>query len=1250
MFGRFVRAAMALSTLALFGTSCAMDHAPHGLRETPSGPGPHVRYDLSHRPLPDIPLPTDTATFADPTSRTGLRINASLVASTAIERAARVRFDELEGWGTFAPISVSFDVDRSDPAYASYDGPAIDLANIKRRHVGDDFDFANDAIYLVNLETGVPTVVDLGAGNFPYTLKKLDQYWPNDSRESERNLLFETRDETAGGKVTSYSAAADTDQDGVLDRPNIDDLHACPDADPICDDVKSASYGDASCFEKRRSRDRCIADHLLTFYERETDTLILRPLVPLAEMTRYAVVITDRTVDGLGHSVKSPFDFVYHATMQASAKRVLDTINDPSKAAYFGDIAGTGLDHVAFLWSFTTQPTVDDMKRLRDGLYGKGPFARWAEQYPARFEIARGVGLTAGLVDGKQEDPAWTSSDKAKAAGCGGQVDDLYVVKYDALKSQMRTLLTQGFGFEEGPGVEQLLRSYDHIDHMVIGTYRVPFLLRGGPQSKDPNSSFHVNFESGEGEVGEDTVQFWMVVPKETEKFHQPFNVNLYGHGYTGNFSELLIYAGNMAEQGLATVGINAVNHGLAFDPGTAIGAKALLAGACIAPFYDALTSVRARDLDNDGIPDSGGDFWSSYLFHTRDSVRQSILDHIELVKILRSFGSGGQMMCRSANTGWDKPATEPCDVNADGKGELAGDFDADGRPDLGGPSATYGTWGESLGGILSGIHGAIDPYVTTAVPGSGGGGLTDIGIRSFQGGVVEAVLLRIWGPLLVTVPATERPTCQTNSKPGDHCTVCGADQVSLRWVMPDVNGTGELEVTCLDPSAIDQTTLFVQNKSTGEVRCARVDDEHRLRVGLPTSIGDAVELSFYEGRDAVKSYATCEPTLAVGTLPKTVVNTWGKGRFSSGATNALGTETCSAPTCSAFQGSFVGEGDPLSAPAEGFGELRQTPALRRFIQLAQAALDPGDPISFAPYYSLKPMPDPFGNVGAPHALLTLDTIGDMNVPLNSGIAFARASGALPFLTPDGGAKYPEFAAYATPPELYEALGKRTPNQVLLDEHVIEGITKLARHPAAAACAASQNAKGPDGTFLSAEGEVKQCFPTDCTEATEGSSDTRRCYYDTHCDFGAHTCVPNALGSERCEEALADVDDLDEGASKYFEQNASVPLRLARYAGASSSSTEAWAPRLRGVPHGDDLAFTPEPGKPLTALLDAYIVPEGVHTFVNGEPCQGFDHGTYLTNLTGHFFMSNGSDLYYLSHPKTHHCLENVATCEFMKP
>lgn len=1247
--------ALSLSVVA----SCD-ENAPDGLRRTPSGPGATVRFDLAHTPLPDIPLPSDTATWPDPTSRTGLRINASLIAPTDIERDARQRFDQLEGWGTFSPITVSFDLADKGGKPRGPGDAALDIANIKKRHQHDDYDFADDAVYVIDLTTGVPVALDVGNGNFNYTLKNLDKYWANDTRVTERNLLFETIDETKHGSITkdTFKPSADTDFDGVLDVPNLDDPFACPDPDPTCDDATdTANYGTPECLAKRRQRDDCMSDHLLTFYERETDTLILRPILPMKEMTKYAVVLTDRLVDANGDAVKSPFDFVYHASQEATAARVRDVMNDPKVAAYYGNIAGTGLDHVAFTWSFTTQPTVDDMKKLRDGLYGQGPFKKFATDYPAQIELQRAVGLVAGLQKGATDPPGWQQDTKF---GCDQKAQNLFIIKPDQIKDVLGRLVIEGFGERDGPKTQELLRTFDAVDYMMIGTYKSPFLIEGGPQETDPKASFHLNYQTGEGEITSDTVQFFAIVPKETAQFHQPFDVNIYGHGYTGAFIEEIIYAGLMAKHGLATIGINAMGHGLDFgDTATDTVVQGFLGSTCVAPFYDALLLGRARDLNRDGRVDSGADFWSSYLFHTRDGVRQSVLDHIQLVRIMRAFGTQtGKALCRSDKTGWANPASEPCDVNGDGTPEVFGDFDGNGKPDFGGPDAHYGTWGESLGGILSGIHGSIDAYVTAASPGSGGGGLTDIGVRSFQGGVVEAVLLRVWGPLLVTVPADQRTPCTSASKDSDRCTVCNADEISLRWVMPDNNDTGELEIECLSKAEIQDTTVLVYNQTNDELRCARVDDAFKMRVGIPASIGDRITLSFYDGVDGVKDYGSCEPTFPSDTKPRTVVASYGRGRLVAGTSNAIDSASCQAATCNSFQGLFFGEGEPLTSPAEGFGQIRQTPSLRRFIQLAQIALEPGDPISFAPYYAIRPMTDPFGKVIAPHALLTLDTIGDMNVPLNSGIAFARASGALPFMRPDQAAKYPDYANYVTPDALYQALGGHTPNQDLIDHHVIEGVTKLARHPAGAACATSANAKPLDGTFVWSDGTTKSCYPKGCTAETESSSMTRVCYEETHCDTTAGSptegqCLPNQLSQVTCDEALFDADNLDEGGQLYFEQAAPVAHRLARYTQPATPSTiaDVWAPRISGAPGSADGGFVPDPSRRLTGLLDAYIVPGGVHTFTNGNPCEAFDAGTYLTNLVARFFMSDGSDLYYLSHPTTHHCLDtSEVSCGYLSP
>jgi hypothetical protein len=1245
-------------TLLLVAPSC-FDETPGDFGRTRSGPGATVRYDLGHKPLPDIPLPNDTATWPDPTSRTGLRLNASLIAPTNIEAQARKNFSQMEGWGTFAPIWMSFDVPAGEADYQGYKGAALDLTNVVARHQGDDYDFGDDAVYLINLKTGVPMVLDVGNGNFPLTLRELDKYWANDTRNTERNLLFETIDETNRGAITEYAPEHDTDFDGVLDVPNLVQVDACDDPDPRCDDRSHPDYATDECFATRRERDQCIADNLMTWYERETDTLVIRPLLPLDEMTQYAVVITDRLIDGRGNPVKSPFEFVFHATQGDNARRVSTILNSPSVASYYGDLHGTGIDRVGFVFSFTTQPTVDDMKRLRDGLYGHGPFARWAEQYPATAEIQRTTGLNDGLAEGATDAEGWVDSELGKAAGCPEKVDNLWIVKYDGLRDKMKQLVEAGFGVDAGPDAQLLLRKFDNVSHFVFGTFKVPFLLEGGPGSIDPNAAFNINYTTGDADETSDTVQFWLVVPKETDKFKAPFDVSIFGHGYTSTHLEQILYAGNMAEHGIASIGINAMGHGLEIGVGEATAAVGALGGACYAPGFDAFKLGRMRDLNHDGEPDSGGDFWSSYMFHTRDGVRQSILDHLQLVRIMRQWGQAeAGMTCRNDAEPADRVIV-PCDTDGDGELNLAGDFNNDGVVDVGGSDAVITTWGESLGGILSGIHGAIDPSVTAAVPGSGGGGLTDIGIRSFQGGVVEAVTLRLWGPLVVTVPAEERKTCTPTSKDKDRCTVCADGQLSVRWVLPDVNGTGEVEIDCLEQGQISETTVRVVNIDNKEVKCARVDDEHRFRVGVPATFGDRIVVQFYEGRDVVDSYDGCR--IPEGTPLKLALEKWGVGRFPQGSSNPVNTAACGGASCASFQGVFFPEGSQLTSPGDGFGLIRQTPALRRLMALAQAAIDPADPISFAPFYAIKTMTDPAGNPIPATALLTLNTIGDQNVPLNSGIAFARASGALPFLRPDQAALYPEYIDYVTPAALFKELGK-TPNQQLIDQHLIEGITKLGRYAtgdrqdAINRCIGSANYDPEGSVYLDSEGATVACWlDKGCTEETESDGDTRICAGDVQCDFNSGRCVPRALFKERCEEALYDADDLDEGKQLYFEEAAPVPHRLARLTASARDAgvNGVWAPRLRGAPFvSDDQGWSPQqaPEGRLTALLNAYTVPQGEHTFVNGNPCHSFDHGTYLTNLVARFFQSDGTDIYYLSHPATHHCLEaSSPSCEYQQ-
>ena len=59
----------------------------------PSG-GPAVVWDIEAKPLPEIPLPNDSATRLDASSTTGRRLNISEDASTELERRRAADSDE----------------------------------------------------------------------------------------------------------------------------------------------------------------------------------------------------------------------------------------------------------------------------------------------------------------------------------------------------------------------------------------------------------------------------------------------------------------------------------------------------------------------------------------------------------------------------------------------------------------------------------------------------------------------------------------------------------------------------------------------------------------------------------------------------------------------------------------------------------------------------------------------------------------------------------------------------------------------------------------------------------------------------------------------------------------------------------------------------------------------------------------------------------------------------------------------------
>jgi hypothetical protein len=974
---------LGLLALVVVPTACVSEEAPQGLRPTPPGDGPRVVFDMFARPLPVIPLPNDVATWPDPDSPTGRRVNASKVAPTGMERRARDLFDSLDGWGTYGSLSIPFD--------ARIDLPEF-LRTFRDATGRPDYDSRDDAVYVVDLTTGLPAILDTGEGNFPIALDDPNRYYPNDSRGGQSNIAFETVDETVTG--------VDTDFDGVLDRPNLLDR----DGDGLgVDDVDQV-------------------DDLVTFYEMETDTLLVRPLVPLAERREYAVVVTNRLRgDDNGQPVRSPFDWTNHVEQTERLAPLEDLLSQHTDL-----YGGLTVDDVAFAWTFTTQTLTADLVAVNMGLRGEGPFAASLRDFPQELDLQELFGTEYASCDP------------------GSYPTNRYIVPAERFVEIARRVATEVLDVAE-EDADPLLESFEHIDYLTIASFKTPYLLEGEPVCvqttcdplvdttcptsgqrelctpyDDVNAEWHLNTRTGQIGVGVDEVAIWIAVPKEVPEkdYVQPFPVAFYGHGYTSSALESVGFAGNLARSGIASIGITAAGHGLGLEGVLEDLARAIFDTNCVAPLGNAALTDRARDLNSDGVKDSGGDYWTGYVFHTRDMVRQSVVDYQQAIRILQGF---------------DGTRSSGLDFDLDGTIDAAGDLDGDGTPDFGGPDNDYYAWGQSLGGILSMIVGAADPAVTATAPTAGSAGLIDVGIRSRQGGVKEAVILRIMGPLILGAKTEENAEAPGTPRVnvGDSAeenTSCEIGQTSLWFVVPDLNSTGVVEFACSDQYAPGDVVVAT-NLDNAEVRCAKVGidpalpGDTRFRLGLPSDVDDHIELAVYDGATIPDDFVygeVCDPPGA----PKERLTT-----FTVDAT---------------FQGRRFMTGDPLSTPAEGLGLRRQSPNIRRFLMLAQLAIEPGDPASYAAHYFLDPLD--FGSRGAPaHNLLNVPTTGDMNVPVNTGIAFARIAGILPFL-PSSSPLAAVYPAYAATPEQEESYGGRTPNQYLLDKFVIEGLNRLRRY------------------------------------------------------------------------------------------------------------------------------------------------------------------------------------------------------------
>jgi hypothetical protein len=649
--------ALLASTLVLALLAACGQPMPEGLRPALPGTGPKVNFDLTRRPLPEIPLPNDLATRVDPTTPTNLRLNSSVIAPTVWEQKVRRGLDELDGWGTLAPITVSFDA-------------PLDTENIIKRHWFDRFDPSDDTILVVDVSPSSPDFcksmpLDLGEGHSPLLLDD-PNYYSDEPHPGMRQLPFEEAEEDTNHNGV-LDPGEDTDMDGVLDHPN----------------TRSATD-----------------NSVITFYERETNTLIAKPVIPLREKTTYAVVLTKYLKGADGQPVRSPFASVNHI-VQTRALTPLEGCLPKLKLS---------LDDVTFTWSFTTQSVTHDFVAVRDGLYGLGPLARLSSEFPA----------TLDLMD---------------VAPAGSK--NMKVVPSDKFATLARDLFAL-LGAGGTAARDQLfLKGLEFIDFHALGTIDSPqffprFEADGKTQLPLTDQVWRLDPESGAAFTRHEGVNFWLTVPKD--RGGKPAPVAIFIHGHGGSKFDSMLFSGVLARYGIATLGIDAPSHGIGIDAVLMALVRSEFNKYGLSNMADALLAGRALDQNGDGKLDSGADYWTAYSFHTRDIVRQTAVDIMQAVRTLRSF---------------DGKRTWKYDAKGTGKPDLAGDLDGDGVVDVGGDAPIY-LVGGSLGGIISSYVAGLEPQVSATVAIIGGGVLSEIGSRSSLGGVRNALVLRMMAPLFL--------------------------------------------------------------------------------------------------------------------------------------------------------------------------------------------------------------------------------------------------------------------------------------------------------------------------------------------------------------------------------------------------------------------------------------------------------------------------------------------------------------------
>lgn len=730
------------------------DPAALGMAIDPGPHGPAIMFNPLIQPVPDVPFPNDLSLRITDETMSGVAWNVPLEQASDHRTQLRERVNTLDGFGPYAPITLSFE------------GP-IDLETV-----------TDDSVIVINIEPGHPrygekVLLDLGKGFFP-TRDEIGQLYGQDPFEGTGDLLF-----------------------GPENTLGLDD-------------------------EGRPIR--------LAHYEVETNTLIMRPVIPLAQNARHAVLltrdITGVAPDGTVGPIRAPFDFKAHAAQTPLIR----------EAARMADLP---LSNLAYGWTYTTADMIEPLLVMRDGLYGEGPL-KWMSDV-ARPGLLR-IHNTSVTHDAKDTDDP------------DDPTDTPYILQAEFFSRLLGLVGTISDAVQFDLNIEAL-------DYVVFGSIETPSLIA------NPERIIDVDLVSGAGEAAPQVVPIMITVPKITERFKPPFPVLFYFHGTGSSRMEALVMAEAMAKQGWATMSFDAVGHGplvpdiykLINDNidtiGPLLGGLPRILATLLVPdradefaafevtnpdgspnregidgFIRELEGIglwaeialfgRNQDIDGDGELATAESFFSSDPFRQCSSFWQDTVDLMQIVKQVRGFSQDAVPAAVSNPRAADEATLMP--------NLLAGDFNADGVLDIGGPDVAMGVAGTSLGGFHSVIAAAVEPEITTASPIVAGGGFTDVMLRSSLREILTRILMEVFGVMVVGCPDVENDTLYLS-----------LNNASKRC-RNDLEETSFAKMELPEPG----TKVVLRNRRNGLEVEGEVNENGGLTIAVESDEGDLLDLT----------------------------------------------------------------------------------------------------------------------------------------------------------------------------------------------------------------------------------------------------------------------------------------------------------------------------------------------------------------------------------------------------------------------